>query len=288
MNSTQPLPVAGPVPGVVMQVVLPTPKELKVTAVIITYNEEKIIRKTLSKLDWCDEIVIVDSYSTDRTVAICREFGCDIYSRTFDGYGAQKQFAIARATNDWVLCIDADEIPSDKLIEEIRSINPDTAYAGFSFPMNLVFLDREFKRGRESGRHFLRLFNRQKGGVTSEKVHETFYVNGEIKKLNQPILHHSYTSIHQCIEKLNRYSALSAEISYGKGKNKPVVAVLFGLPFNFFKYYLLERNCLNGMQGFYWSVFITYYHFLKYVKLRELNHTLGRPVNAPALYVPNH
>lgn len=278
--------VVAPVPGVKMQVILPEPKELKVTAVIITYNEEKIIRKTLSKLAWCDEIVIVDSYSTDNTVAICREHGCDVYSRTFDGYGTQKQFAIARATNDWVLCIDADEIPTDELIAEIRSISPDTNYAGFSFPMNMVFLDKEFRYGKESGRHFLRLFNRRKGGVTSEKVHESFQVDGEVKKLEHTILHYSYTGIHQCIEKLNKYSTLSAEISYGKGKNKSALAVLFGLPFNFFKYYLLERNCLNGMKGFYWSVFATYYHFLKYVKLKELNRTVKRPVIEPgAAYI---
>ena len=271
-------PVAGNMPGIIMQVKTPAPTELKISAVIITYNEEKIIRKTLSRLSWCDEIVIVDSYSTDNTVAICREFGCDVYSRPFDGYGSQKQFAIARATNDWVLCVDADEIPSDELVQEIRSIRPDTAYAGFSFPMNLVFLDQEFFHGKESGRYFLRLFNRQKGGVTGERVHESFQVKGPVKKLEHTILHYSYTSIHQCIDKLNRYSTLSAEIAHGKGKTKSVLAVLFGLPFNFIKYYFLERNCLNGMKGFYWSVFATYYHFLKYVKLKELQQKAKRAI----------
>jgi glycosyltransferase involved in cell wall biosynthesis len=266
-----------------MQVSTPKPTELKISAVIITWNEEKIIRKTLSRLSWCDEIIIVDSHSTDKTVAICKEFGCDVYTRTFDGYGSQKQFAIARATNDWVLCLDADEIPTEELVQEIRSIRPDTAYAGFSFPMNLVFLDKEFRHGKESGRYFTRLFNRQKGGVTCDRVHESFKVEGQVKKLEHTILHYSYTSIHQCIEKLNRYSALSAEIAYGKGKRKSALAVFMGLPFNFFKYYLLERNCLNGMKGFYWSVFSAYYHFMKYVKLNELNQRRTIPI-ADAAY----
>lgn len=278
MSYPQVLQVAGKIPGALVQVKTPEPTELKISAVIITYNEEKIIRKTLSQLYWCNEIVVVDSYSTDNTVAICREFGCDVYSRKFDGYGPQKQYAIARATNDWVLCIDADEIPTDKLIQEIRAINPNTAYAGFSFPMNLVFLDKEFLHGKESGRQFIRLFNRQKGGVTSDSVHESFEVKGPVFKLKHTILHYSYTSIHQCIEKLNRYSTLSAEISYRKGKNKSALAVLFGLPFNFFKYYVMERNCLNGMKGFYWSAFAAYYHFLKYVKLKELKQPEKRPV----------
>jgi len=274
-------PVAGSIPGIVVQVSPPIRTELKVSAVIITYNEEKIIRKTLSQLYWCDEIVVVDSYSTDNTVAICREFGCDVYSRTFDGYGSQKQFAISRATNDWVLCIDADEIPTDNLIKEIRSIHPNTIYAAFSFPMNMVFLDKEFLHGKESGRHFIRLFNRERGGVTADSVHESFKVVGPIKKLQHTILHYSYTSIHQCIEKLNRYSTLSSGISHGKGKNKSTLAVLFGLPFNFLKYYLLERNCLNGMKGFYWSVFASYYHFLKYAKLKEMKQPEKRPVVIP-------
>jgi glycosyltransferase involved in cell wall biosynthesis len=281
MSYSQLSPIAGSIPGIIVQVTPPARTELKITAVIITYNEEKIIRKTLSQLYWCDEIVIVDSYSTDNTVAICREFGCDVYSRTFDGYGSQKQFAIARATNDWVLCIDADEMPTDPLIKEIRSINPNTAYAGFSFPMNMVFLDKEFLHGKESGRHFIRLFDRRKGGVTADSVHESFQVQGPIKKLEHTILHYSYTSIHQCVEKLNRYSTLSAGISNGKGKKRSAMAVLFGLPFNFLKYYLLERNCLNGMKGFYWSVFASYYHFLKYVKLKELKQPEKRTVVMP-------
>lgn len=271
-------PVIVKMPGL-MQVSTPGPKELKISAVIITWNEEKIIRKTLSRLSWCDEIIIVDSHSTDKTVAICREFGCDVYTRTFDGYGSQKQFAIARATNDWVLCLDADEIPSEELVQEIRSIRPDTAYAGFSFPMNLVFLGKEFKHGKESGRYFTRLFNRKKGGVTGDKVHESFQVKGPVKKLQNTILHYSYTSIHQCIEKLNRYSALSAEIAYEKGKHKSALAVLMGLPFNFIKYYFMELNCLNGMKGFYWSVFSAYYHFMKYVKLNELQQGTRRAIH---------
>lgn len=244
----------------------------KVSAVIITYNEEANIRRTLQKLHWCDEIVIVDSYSTDNTVNICREFNCTVYFKEFEGYGSQKRFAVAQATHNWVLCIDADEVLGDELVQEIIALPAEEArtHSGFSFRMNLVFLGKEFKHGKESGRYFTRLFNKQQGGFNNDKVHEAIKVNGPVKKLNHIILHYSYTSLHQCLEKNNRYSTLSAEMAFSKGKDKPMAVILLGLPFNFIKYYFLERNILNGVKGFYWSVFSTYYHFSKHVKLKEL------------------
>jgi len=229
-------------------------------------------------LYWCDEVVIVDSNSTDGTVAICEEFGCTIYSKKFEGYGEQKRFAVSKASNDWVLCIDADEVLTDRLIWEItEELSSGTSFSGFSVRMNLVFLDKEFVHGKESGRYFLRLFNKLHGGFTEDKVHESIKVEGQIKKLHHTIRHYSYTSLHQCLDKCNRYSTYSAEMAFSKGKNKSIFAVLFGLPFNFFKYYFMERNFMNGLKGFYWSVFSTYYHFAKYVKLRELNATVQQP-----------
>lgn len=247
----------------------------KVSAVIITYNEEKNITRTLSKLGWCDEIIVVDSGSTDATVAICEELGCIVHTRQFDGYGSQKRFAVSKASNDWVLSIDADEVLTNELIQEIREAlkNNNNKYAGFAIRMNLVFLDKEFKYGKESGRFYLRLFNKQRGGFTEDKVHEGIQVAGPVLKLHSTICHYSYTSLHQYIEKCNRYSNYSAEMAFSKGKNKSMFAVLFGLPFNFFKYYLLERNFLNGVKGFYWSALSSYAHFVKYVKLREFHRT---------------
>lgn len=244
----------------------------KVSAVIITYNEEQNIKRTLAKLAWCDEIIIVDSYSTDNTISLAKSFGCKVFYKQFEGYGSQKQFAVSKAANDWILCIDADEVLTDQLVEEMKSaLVSDHSYAGFSCRMNMVFLDKEFRYGKESERYFIRLFNKKQGGLSEDKVHESIRLNGEVKKLQHTIRHYSYTSLHQCLEKTNRYSSYSAEMAFSKGKNKSLPAILFGLPFNFFKYYLLELNCLNGRKGFYWSVFLSYYHFAKYVKLNELN-----------------
>lgn len=248
------------------------PTAFKVSAVIITYNEARNIEETLSKLYWCNEIVIVDSYSTDNTVDICRQYGCKIFFRHFDGYGPQKQFAVSKAANDWVLCLDADEVLSDGLVEEINKLTEDDmVYAGFSIPMNLVFLNKEFKYGKESSRFFLRMFNRKKGGFTSAKVHEGIKVDGPVKKMDHNIRHYSYHSIAQYLEKMNRYSSYSSEMAYKKGRNKSAWAVLLSIPLNFAKYYLLERNFLNGAKGFYWSMLNSFYHFVKYIKIKELN-----------------
>lgn len=244
---------------------------LKVSAVIITLNEERIIQRTLSRLYWCDEIIIVDSFSTDKTIAICKQFGCKIFSRQFDGYGSQKQYAVSMASNDWILCLDADEVLTGALVQEIiAATEKETPYAGFSFPMNMVFLNKEFTHGRESGRYFLRLFNRQKGGFTNDKVHEGIQLNGPIKKMHHLVQHYSYSSINQYLEKFNRYSSYSAEMAFKKGKKKSMAALLIAIPYNFFKYYILERNFLNGPKGLYWSILSAYYHFAKYLKINEL------------------
>lgn len=258
------LPIAG------RNVAPTTNPAFKVSAVIITYNEEQQIERTLSKLYWCDEIVIVDSYSTDRTVEICSSKGCKVFFRHFDGYGSQKQYAVSQAKNDWVLCVDADEVLTDELVQEITALTEtDKQYSGFAFRMNLIFLGKEFLHGKESGRYFLRLFNRQKGGITDDEVHEGIHIKGPVKKLNHIVRHYSYTSVYQYLEKFNRYTRFSAEMGKRKGKHKATFIILLAFPFNFTKYYLLERNFLNGLKGFYWSVFSTFYHFVKYVKINE-------------------
>jgi glycosyltransferase involved in cell wall biosynthesis len=246
--------------------------KVNVSAVIITYNESRNIRRTLARLYWCDEIVILDSYSTDDTVAICREFGCRVYFKTFEGYGAQKKYAVEQANNDWVLCLDADEVLSEALIREIiAEFKQEPSYTGFLLPMNLVFLGREFRYGKESQRYFLRLFHKGKGNFNEARVHERIELEGKTRKMKHALQHYSYNSLRHWYEKMDRYTTLGAEEAVRKGKNKGLPAVLMALPYYFLRYYFMERNFLNGLEGFYWSVFNSYYHFTKYAKIRELH-----------------
>ena len=254
----------------------------KVSAVIITYNEARNIRRTLSQLYWCDEIVIVDSFSTDNTLDICKEFGCKIFFNAFEGYGVQKILAVSKAKNDWILCIDADEVLSSGLVREIRErLTSNTDYAGFMFPMNLVFLGREFRHGKESGRYFIRLFNKRAGSYNQARVHERLELTGKSGRLQGKMLHYSYANLRQWGEKCERYSSLSAGEAVRKGKTKSIFAVLMALPYYFFRYYFLERNFLNGVEGFYWSVLNAHYHFLKYLKIRELHQSATNRIPIP-------
>jgi glycosyltransferase involved in cell wall biosynthesis len=250
----------------------PRRDRIKISAVIITHNESRNIRRTLSRLYWCDEIVVLDSHSTDDTVAICREFGCRVFFKTFEGYGSQKKHAVELANNDWILCLDADEVLSDSLISEIiTAFRQEPSCAGFLLPMNLVFLGREFRYGKESQRYFLRLFHKGRGKFNDARVHEKIELKGETVKLKHALQHFSYNSLRQWYEKMDRYTTLGAEEAVRKGKNKGRLALLIALPYYFIRYYFLERNFLNGLEGFYWSVFNSYYHFTKYAKIRELN-----------------
>jgi len=245
---------------------------VRVSAVIITFNESNNIRRTLSRLHWCDEIIIVDSYSTDNTIDICKEFGCKIFFRSFEGYGAQKRFAVSKASNNWILCIDADEVLSEELTREIQEqLHKKPSYAGFFMPMNLVFLGREFRYGKESQRYFLRLFNKNAGGFNEALVHEKLEIYGETGRMREKILHYSYADTRQWQEKCSRYTTLSAREAIKKGKKRSVPAVIIALPYYFFRTYFMERNFLNGLEGFYWSAFTAHYHFMKYVKIREQN-----------------
>ena len=239
----------------------------RVTAVLITLNEELNLKRTLPQVSWCDEIIVVDSGSTDNTVQLCRNFGCKVVHRAFDGYGSQKKYAVSLSRNNWILSLDADEVLSDELVDEIKNEMIAPKAAGYLLPMNLVFLGKEFTFGKESNRFFLRLFNKQLGNFNDLKVHEGIELIGEKIKFKNKILHYSYQDISQYFKKLNTYSSFGAKLAFEKGKNKSVFTIISTIPLNFIKYYLLHGNILNGANGFYWSVFNTYYHLVKYLKI---------------------
>jgi glycosyltransferase involved in cell wall biosynthesis len=252
----------------------------KVSAVIITYNEEVIISETLSRLWWCDEIVIIDSGSTDKTVELCKSFGCSVFHHAIDGFGKQKIYGVSKAKNDWILCIDADELLSEPLIEEIQKelSKNEKSFAAFEIPLNLVFMNRVFRYGKENYSPKIRLFNKYRGNWDGAMVHETVIVKGPVKKLKNKIFHYSYTSYSQFLKKIDLYSGLSAKKLLAKKTKKSRFVIILGLPFNFFKYYVIDRNFLNGYQGFAWAALNALYHFVKYLKLEELNVKNGNEI----------
>lgn len=244
----------------------------KISCIIIVFNEEENIFKCLQALNWCDEIVIVDSGSSDKTLEICKDFKCKIHHKNFNGYGEQKRFAVFLAENDWILNVDADEVATAELKNEIFAEldKENISVRGFFIPRSLIFLDKRFKYGKESNEYYLRLFNKKHGNFSEKKVHETVLVNGTTKKLKGELLHYSYKSIHHYYEKFNNYTSQAARELFEKGKKRSLILITIGFPVYFFKNYFINRNFLNGWQGFLWALFSSWYPVVKYAKLWAL------------------
>ncbi|MEI6435210.1 MAG: glycosyltransferase family 2 protein [Bacteroidota bacterium] len=255
---------------------------VNLSVAIIVRNEEKnILRCLRSVKPVASEIVVVDSMSTDQTADICRSFGCRVFQREFDGYGAQKQFAVNQAANDWILSLDADEVISEELINELKSIFilptyqltnlPTYQLSAFRIPFSLHFMGRIMKHSGVGNEFHIRLFDRRKGGFTNAPVHEGIEVVGDIGKLKGKIIHYSYRDISHHLEKINIYTSQAAEGYMSKGKSFSRLWVALKFPFSFFSFYLLKRGFLDGYPGFMWSFMAAVYATLKVAKTVELN-----------------
>ena len=243
---------------------------VKISCVIITLNEEENIQRSLNAVKWCDETIVVDSGSEDKTLDICKEYDVKVYHKEFNGYGDQKRYAISLAHNDWVLNIDADEVVSDELRHEIENIfnNGIINCNGFALPRSLIFLGKKFKYGKESEEYYVRLFNKNFGNFTPDKVHERLELNGDPKKLKGRLYHYSYLNIEQYFKKFNSYTTKAATALYDAGKKgRSPAAIAFSFPIYFFKNYFINRNFLNGIPGFLWAFFSSLYPVIKYFKL---------------------
>jgi glycosyltransferase involved in cell wall biosynthesis len=245
---------------------------IKISAVIITFNEEHSIERALRSLDFCDEIVVADSGSTDATVVVCEKYKCRVFTRPFDGYGPYKQFAVSKASNDWVLSIDTDEVVSGELKREIVSLFSAGAppALGYYIPRTLVFLGRLLRFGGEYRKKHLRLFNRNAGAFTDEKVHEKVCVSGKTDSLKNQILHYSYDSICDYFEKFNRYTTAAAQSLFERKKKASALNVMARFPLTFIKIYFIKGCFLDGYAGFIWALFSSMYPVVKYAKLHEL------------------
>lgn len=248
-------------------------KKIRLSAVIITYNEAANIVRTLDSLKWCAEIVVVDSGSTDDTVALCEAQGCRVLYHPFSGFGKQKRFAVAQASGDWILSVDADEVITDELSEEIMEIfaEGELGCVGFYIPRTLVFMGRVFRHGNENRHGFLRLFDRRYGAFNEAPVHEGVEIHeGEIGRLNGTMLHYSYRDIEQYFVKFNRYTTLAANHLHSGGRHASRLLIVLRFPLTFIKTYILKANFRNGFPGFVWSFLCGIYPVVKYLKLYEL------------------
>ena len=243
------------------------------TVITLTLNEERNIAACLESVRWADEIIVLDSGSTDRTVELARQYTPDVMRVEWRGYGATRNIALDRAKGDWILWLDADERVSPELAGEIREVleKDDKSIAGYAVARRAFFLGRWIKHcGWYPGR-VTRLFRRSAGRFSDDRVHEELVLAGTVVESRHDLLHYTDPDLHHYLQKFDRYTSLAAEGMQASGRRFSVVHVLFRPPFTFVKMYFIRLGMLDGMQGFILCVLSTAYVFTKYAKLWELS-----------------
>jgi glycosyltransferase involved in cell wall biosynthesis len=255
----------------------------RLSAVVITHNEERDVGRTLDALAFADEIVVVDSHSTDRTVEVCTARGARVVSHPFRGFGPQKRFAVGLAAHDWVLCVDADEVVTPELAQAIRALlagEAEPACGAYRVAFRSVFMGRPMVHGaRET---HVRLFDRRRAGWDDAPVHESVVVQGEVGTLPGLVLHETARDVSEAIHKLDHYTTRAADERRGR-PTRGAAALLFSGAYHFFRHYVLRRQFLNGVPGFTWSMLIAVGSVVKHVKAQELARA---PEPAAAAEVP--
>ena len=243
-----------------------------ISAIIITKNEEANIRACLESLSWVDEIVVVDSGSTDRTVEICREFTGLVFCHDWPGFGPQKNRALAYASGDWVLSIDADERVSPELRDEILTVVSSDRHSGYRIPRLSWYCGRFIRHSGWRPDHVLRIFRREKGRFTDDLVHERVLLDGPAGRLENDLIHYSFRDLEQVLNVVNRYSTLGAEQKFRAGGNSGLAGAIFHGLWEFFSTYLLKGGFLDGRQGLMLAISNgegTYYKYAKLMLLQE-------------------
>lgn len=245
--------------------------KIPVSVAIITRNEERKILEALESVRDFEEIVVVDSFSDDKTVEICRKYTDRVFQAEWKGFSEQKSLAISKTTLDWVLVIDADERVTEKLKREISEKIKEHTISGYYIPRKNYFLGRWIKYCGWWPDYTLRLFQRKSWAMENRLVHEKITVNGKTDYLKEPLLHFTYDSIEEFIEKMQRYSTLSALefMRENPSKLKLLLKLLTSPPFTFIKMFVLRKGFLEGQRGFILSSLYSFHSFLKYAKAWE-------------------
>jgi len=238
-----------------------------VSVIIITHNEAPSIRSCLDSVSWADEIIVLDSGSTDETVDICTEYTDNVHRTDWPGFGPQKNRALAKASNPWVLSLDADECVPPALRDEIQTVmaTPD-AHDAYRMPRLSRYCGRTIHHSGWWPDYVVRLFKRDHASFTSDIVHERVTVDGTTGTLRNPLFHESFTSLEEVIDKMNRYSTAGATMMCDRGESSSIShAVAHGL-WSFLYTYVVRRGFLDGREGFMLAVSNaegTYYRHLK-------------------------
>jgi glycosyltransferase involved in cell wall biosynthesis len=242
----------------------------KLSVIIITRNEAHNIRACLESVSWVDEIIVVDSGSTDETVAIAREFTPHVYSHDWPGFGAQKNRALGYATGDWVLSLDADERVTPELRAQLIRAMETASADGYYLPRLSQFCGRFIRHSGWYPDYVLRLFKREKGRFSDDLVHESVILQGRADKLASPLLHYSYLTEADVERKIEQYASAAAQQMFARSKTANGIDAPVRAAWAFLRTYCLRLGFLDGVAGFNVARMNARTTYRKYEKLRAL------------------
>ena len=245
----------------------------KLSGVIITFNEEKNIARCIDSLmNVTDEIIVVDSFSTDRTEAICKEKNATFIQNKFDGHIEQKNFAMRQAKFDYVLSLDADEALSPELEKAIQQEKTDFKYDGYRFNRLTSYCGQWIKHCGWYPDTKLRIWNKTRGEWKGENPHDTLVMQGstEVKNLNGDLLHYSFTSVNQHVKTIQSFSEIGARAAFKRGKRSSVFSIVVNPSFKFIRDNIFKAGFLDGYYGLIVCLNSAYATFLKYTLIYEL------------------
>ncbi len=252
-------------------------KDLKISVIVRTFNEEKNIRECLESVSWADEIVVVDSKSTDNTVAIVKEFTDRVIIQDWLGHIGQSQFATDQTSHLWVLSIDADERISPPLKDEIRALDLDhSSYDAYEIPRRHFFMKRRINHSAWYPDYKIRLFRKDRCRWGGYAPHDEVKVKGSKKKLRNDLVHYIYRDIAHFAATKNNYSTLTAQDHYRNGKRARLIDITLRPLYAFLYRYFFRLGIADGLAGFTISVLESHAVFMKYLKLYEIQNRLSR------------
>ncbi len=248
---------------------------MKITAIIPTFNEEIHIDEAIKSVSFADEIIVIDSYSTDQTVVLAKKYDVKLIQREFDDFSTQKNYAIDQAKNDWIYVLDADERVTDELRAEILdAANRPNNFVGFYVYRTFYFIGRKIKYSGWQRDKVARLFNRNFCRYNGNLVHEVIKADGELGFLKNKLEHYSYRGFDHYISKLNQYAWLQAKQLNQKGKKVTLYHVFIKPPARFVIHYFIRLGFLDGFPGFVIAATQAYGVLTRFIKLWLLRKNL--------------
>ena len=255
---------------------------MTLTVTVITRNESAHIAAALESVAWANEIIVVDSESTDDTVAIAKRYTDHVVVRPWPGYLEQKNYAASLATGDWILSLDADERVTPELAGEIKALlATEPASQAYRMPRVAFHLGRWIRTTDWYPDFQLRLFDRRRGRWTGNYVHETVTVDGHVGSLAGELQHYPFRNISEHLVTIDRYTTLAAKQMYESGRRASVTDLLFQGPLAFLRNYVAKSGASDGAVGLVISVMNAYYVFLKFAKLWEMHAVPGSRFPVP-------